>query len=384
MRCAVAAWAVLLLAIVLRPLLTDDLAHNNVYLTVFAPAARDFAEQRDLYRGGADEFRFPPLAAALLVPFELCGDRLGSSLWRLLNWLVLLAGIRSTFRCAFPFALSQGERAIVLLVCGVAGIGSLNIGQANALILGLLMLATTGTLRGLRAWPMAAVSLCTAVKVYPFAYGLVLAALRPRLLPALLGSVLLMALLPFAVRAPDWVMDQYRVLFRALAEEDRTLDIARAYRDVRLLTAAFGAPMSELLFRGLQVVCGAAIPLLCLLLRRHGAGPVRVLDSAFSLTLCWFLLLGPATEQVTYVLLGPVLAWGLVQSWRAGVRSDKALWSIALALLLLSQLYVTRQTQRELPWVRIPLPLATVLAAVALLRRDLTWLKGARTHGAVA
>lgn len=361
----------LLLVLVLRPLLAADPTHNNVYLTVFAPAARAFAAQRDLYSGGSDVFRFPPIAAALLLPFEMCGDRLGSSLWRVLNWAVLLLGIRAAFRSGFPFAHSRGERAVVLLVCGVAGIGSLNNGQANALILGLLLLATTGMLRGLQTKPMTAVSLCTAFKVYPLVYGLVLAALRPRLLPSLAAGVLLVLLLPFALRQPDWVMEQYRALIHALAGEDRTGDIASAYRDLRLVTAAFGAPMPDLLFRILQVSCGGAIPALCLLLRRNGASPIRVLESAFSLTMCWMLLLGPSTEHVTYVLLGPVLAWGLVQSTRAGTRANKALWYAALALMLLAMVPVDRETQRKLSLVRIPLPLATLLAVLALTVRDL-------------
>jgi hypothetical protein len=387
MRLGAAGWLLLLSVLVLRPLCEGDPTRNNVYLTVFAPAARAFAEQRELYRGGgSEEFRFPPVAAALLVPFELCGDRLGSSLWRVLNWLVLLLGIRATFRAAFPMAMTRGERAVVLLVCGTAGIGSLNNGQANALILGLLLLATTAVLRGLRARPMAAVSLCAALKVYPLAYGMVLGALRPRLLPALAGFVALAVLLPFALRAPDWVVDQYRVLIHALAQEDRTGDIARAYRDLRLIPAAFGAPMPEAWFQLLQVVCGAAIPALCLLLRWRGAAPMRVVESAFSLTLCWMLLLGPSTEQVTYVLFGPVLAWGLVRAFRARAPAGRALWGSALGLLLLSQIYVDRDTQRSMPWVRIPLPLATLLATGALVARDLAWLRRPvyRGNGAIA
>jgi hypothetical protein len=193
-------------------------------------------------------------------------------------------------------------------------------------------------------------------------------------------------LLPFALRAPDYVVDQYRVLFAALLQEDRTVDLARAYRDVRLLTAVVGVPMPDLLFRSLQVACGAAIPALCLLLRRHGAAEVRVLGTALSLTLCWFLLLGPSTEKVTYIFLGPVVAWGLVQAWRTGAPAGKAVWGASLVLMLLAEIYVDRDTQRELPLLRIPLPLATLLATVAMVARDLAWLRrgGCRADGAVA
>jgi len=102
-----------------------------------------------------------------------------------------------------------------------------------------------------------------------------------------------------------------------------------------------------------------------------------------SLTLCWCLLLGPATERATYALFGPVLAHGLLQSWRNGTARDRWWWAAALFLTLLDAIPVPRLQQAEHPWLRIPLPLATLVAAIALAmraHRDLRGLTGQPRH----
>jgi hypothetical protein len=36
----------------------------------------------------------------------------------------------------------------------------------------------------------------------------------------------------------------------------------------------------------------------------------------FSLACCWMTVLGSAAESCTYILLAPVLAWGLLDAWK--------------------------------------------------------------------
>lgn len=392
---AVAGWAALLLVLVLRPLLTPEPTRNNVYLKVFAPAARHFIEQQPLYQpppphpaaptkangsNGESDFRFPVLAAALLVPFELCGDRLGSVLWRLLNLGVLLVGVLALFRTGFPLVHDRFTRSVVLLVVGGTSATSLNNGQANALVLGGLLLATAAAV-SVRWWSaMLAVTASAAWKIYPVSFGLVLVALRPWLLARLLPALLAAALLPLLLQPPGYVWQQYQELWADLAREDRTHELARSYRDLRLLTAVLGLPLPAALFRSLQAVAGIAIALLCRELQRRGATRRQVLDHALSLTLCWCLLLGPATERATYALFGPVLAHGLVQVLRGIDRSSRSCWIAALALTTLDVIPVTRVQQAEHPWVRVPLPMAAAVATLALIlraRHELQRLRGA-------
>jgi hypothetical protein len=368
-----AAFVLLPVAIAVRLLFAGDLQRHNVYLKVFARAATAFAERGDLYLE-ADGFRYPPLAAALLLPFAWCGPLWGSILWRLVNWSVLALGVRAVHRAGFPFAAGSRERGVLLLLLALASAGSLNNGQPNVLILGLSLLATAAFLHRHNAAPALAVTGSTVFKVYPLAYGLVLATLRPRLLPWLLVAVAAAALLPFALREPAWVQQQYTALFELLRHEDRTMDPADSYRDLRLLVRSCGLLLTDGAFHALQVLGGGAIALLCFVLRRRGAPPLRALDYAFSLTSLWYMLLGPATEKVTYVLAAPVLGWPLLAAWRApaaGSRAARCYWTTVVALFVLDHLVpaVPRSLQAAQPWLRCALPLAALLGTIGLLRR---------------
>lgn len=365
-RVAIVVWCLLVLGIVGRLAFGPDPAHNNVYLKVFAEAARAFREQRDAYADSEGGYRYPPACSALLVPFELCGPRLGSILWRIVNFAAVFAGVAAALRAGFPLALRRAERALFWLLLASTQLASLNNGQANSLILGLLLLATVGQWRGRDAGPAAAIADSAVLKVYPFAYGMVLGVLRPRLLLWLVPILALALALPFALRDPAYVWEQHRALFAKLAHEDRTMDLANAYRDLRLLAAALGVTIPGAMFLSLQALGGLAIVVLCLRLRAVGAAGERVLHVAFGLTMCHFMLLGPATELATYALLGPTLAWGLLEAFRAPARWRRGLWLAANAMALLAHVPVARSLQGEWPLLRAPLPLAALLAAIGL------------------
>lgn len=363
------AFVALLAGVVGRLLFAGDLARQNVYLKVFVPAAEAFAAGRDLYalEGG---FRYPPLAAVLLVPFAWCGPLLGSILWRGLMWLVLARGVRAVLDAGFPYRLHGGERGVFLLLLTLAASGSLNNGQPNVLILGWSLLACAAFLARRQVGPALCVTGSTVFKVYPLAFGLVLTALRPRLGVWLLPALALAVGLPFALQDPGYVAGQYRALVDLLRTEDRTTDFANAYRDLRLLCAVAGAPLPDIVFRSLQLLGGAAIAATCLLLRRRGAAPARVLEYAFSLTACWYMLLGPATEKVTYVLLAPSVAWLASAAWRLPGRAGRCYWTLVALLFALDHLAgPSRDLQRDWPWTRCGLPLAALLVAAGLAVR---------------
>lgn len=377
-RAGLGLWLLLAIAIAARLLFADP-RHNNVYLKVFAPAAQAFADGRPLY--GADSgFRYPPLCAALLWPFALVGPVLGSIAWRALNLAVLWAGVRAVLRRRFPFALDSRERGVFLLLLAVSTVVSLNNGQPNVLILGLLLLAAAAALGRRDAASATAVAASAAIKVYPLAYGLVLAVRRARQWAWLPLLLLLGFGLPFALQSPQYVLEQYRSLWATLAEEDRTANLAQSYRDLRLLAAAFGAPMPALLFHALQATLGAGIVALGWRLRRRGVDTVQVAHCEFSLTMCWFMLLGPATEKSTYALLGPTLAWGLLLALRQQRPQPLAAWAAANLLLLLSHVAepIDRTQQAQHPLLRCWLPAAAVIAALALLGWARAQLRGRR------
>jgi len=54
-----------------------------------------------------------------------------------------------------------------------------------------------------------------------------------------------------------------------------------------------------------------------------------VVRAALDLGCCWMVLLGPATESCTYILLAPALAWSLLET----ARTPRARWSFGLVAL---------------------------------------------------
>lgn len=364
------------IAVALRLAFAHDPTRQNVYLKVFVPAAEAFAAAKDLYVE-QDTFRYPPLAAAAFVPFAACGPLLGGILWRFLMWALFLVALRAAFRAGFPFALTSRERALFVVGVLPLAAANLNMGQPNVLVLAGLLWATVRLGRG-GVGPAAAVVGTTIFKVYPLAHGLVLGVLRPRLWLWLLVLLALAAALPFVLQDPDYVWRQYVALFEMLRAEDRTQPgAAFAYRDLRLLVAATGAELPGSVFQLLQLLGGGAIALVCHLLRRRGVAEERVLDHAFALTMCWFELLGPSTEKVTYLLFAPVLMWGALEAWR-GPGRGRWLWGVPVALYVIDQILpqAERADQLAHPWLRCASPAATAVAAVLLAMRALADLRG--------
>jgi hypothetical protein len=366
---AMAAFATLVIGVVVRLLLASDPRHNNVYLKVFAPAAQDFVAGRDLYLapGVNGGFRYPPLCAALFVPFAVCGPVLGSILWRLANVLVLVIGVRAMLRAGLPFVLSSRERALMLGVLTVSAIASVNNGQTNPLVLGLLLLATAATLEARTMSAAGSMSLATTCKIYPFAYGMVLATLRPRLWLGLGLGLLLLAALPYAMQGADYVTAQYRHLYELLVAEDRTGNLGESYRDLQLVAATLHVPLPARWYFALQVFGGFAIVCVAWWRRRCGAAAADVWTFAAAATLLWFLLLGPATEKATYLWIAPPLSWALITAARDGSGPRLCIAGSALLLVIIDNLPLG--LPRDVPLLRCLQPFAACLVSLDLVLR---------------
>lgn len=359
-----ALFALLFVGVAVRLLHEDDPKRQNVYLKVFVPAADAFLRGAPLYTETSG-FRYPPIAAAAFVPFAWLGPLLGSIVWRAGQGLLLFVAVRTAFRRGFPVALDSRERGWFWLLVTPALIGSVNNGQANVLVLALLLLATLAAMRPAPVRAGAAVAAAAAVKVYPLAYGFVLAVLRPRTLLPLLAGAALAAALPFVLQDPGYVREQYAALAAQLGAEDRTGDPANAYRDLRLLGTAIGVDLPHAAFLALQALGGAALAGGVWWLQRRRAAIDAVYEFAFGGMLCWIMLLGPSTERVTYNMLAPALVWPLLRAWRGPWDAARIAWTIVNALFLLDQLLPqpSRGFQAAHPWSRCLAPFVAVLAS---------------------
>lgn len=359
---AVSVWAVILLGISLRGL---PWSRSSGVYPIFAEAARRWLVGDDLYLPSMQPYRYSPPATVLLLPFALLPDRLGGTLWRLVNAAAYLAALGWWVRAVLPRPLSPAERAGLFLLVIPLSLGSLNNAQSNPLVLALLLAGVAAA--AIDRWPWAALSVTGAVlfKGYPLAIALLLAALFPlRFAPWFGAALLLGAGLPFLFQDAHYVVQQYRAWLACLGQDDRRLlPTTVCYRDWGLLCRVCGIPLSTAIYRLVPVAVGGGIALLCGALRLAGPGRRHLLTMLLALGCCWMTLFGPATESCTYILLAPTLAWCLLDAPRGR-------WHPCLHLSAL--LFLSTVLASWFPWGRWyhsfgPHPLAAALLLTHVL-----------------
>ncbi len=342
LRLAVAVWAVLLIGVSVRVLVWP---RTHTTFPIFAAAALDWLNGEDLYlienerRLGLDHYRYSPLVAALMVPFGLLPEGAGGVLWRLLNAGVFLSAAAWWLRVAAPLAVTRVQKAAFFLLLVPLAVTSLNNGQSNLLVIGLLVAGVAAAAE--RRWNLAAgcVVLACLFKVYPIVVGLLLTLLSPRRLgPRLAVGLLLGMAFPFALQRPEYVANQYATWFHLLLADDRrSWPVTLGYQDLWMLVRIWRVPLSPLGYFVLQVGSGVGIALICLSGRWAAWPERRLLAMVLSFGSCWMTLLGPATESSTYALLGPALAWAVVEAWgNLRPRAFRALPALSLAFFLLA------------------------------------------------
>lgn len=375
-RLAVVVWALLLTAIAVRVLLWP---RTHTLYPIFAAAGLDWLRGDDLYfvehtrRHGLDHFRYSPLAAALLAPFGMLPERLGGVLWRLLNAGAFLAALAWWLRHAAPRVLSRNQRAAVFLFALPLAVSSLNNGQSNLLLIGLLLAGITGV--ATERWHLAAgcVALACLLKLYPLALGLLLALLYPRRFAGPLAAALALGLaLPFALQRPEYVVDQYATWVWLLWGDDRhAWPAAVGYQDFGMLCRTWHVPLGPLGYLAVQLGAAALLARACLAGQRTGWPRRRLLAVVLMFATCWMTLLGPATEASTYALLAPALAWAVVEAFAEPRRLvARALPCLSLALFLLAGVTGWLPWRAELrAWGVYPLAALVLVGGLIALQR---------------
>jgi hypothetical protein len=333
---AVLVWSIAVGAICVRAAVQP---YKRTLYTTWAQAGADWEAGQDLYRDtwnpDQDQFRYSPLIAALLVPFNHLPLRLGGVVWRLLNAGVLLGGFTWWLRAA-PVARTVRQKSILFLLLLPLSLSSLNNGQPNPLVIGLLLAALAAVERDRAMLAAVFVGLATALKLYPLAIGLLLAAAYPRFTPRLLLVLALAAVLPFACQHSDYVCDQYAQWWHRLDKDQRwDWPPHMAYRDLWLLIRLVHLPLTPLGYMGVQLAAAAGCAVLCVAGRLRGLPRREVLGAILALGTCWMTLCGPATESSTYILLAPALAWAVLSA-----ESDRWPWPVTLMVRMAFVLFM--------------------------------------------
>jgi hypothetical protein len=243
-------------------------------------------------------------------------NAVGGLLWRSINACVFLGALTWWSVTVLPVNLTSRHRAVLFILVAPLAVGSLNNGQSNPLILGLLL--TSGAAVATRRWNVSSICLAIAClfKIYPLAVALLLAVRYPRQLGVRLAITLAIGLaLPFMLSSPDYVVAQIRDWIECLRNDDRqTWPLPGGYRDLRMLFRLWLTPLNPTVFLGLQLMAGALIAALCLRRRSNYRDACALLGHMMGLGCCWMTVFGPATESSTYMLVAPALAGALVEA----------------------------------------------------------------------
>jgi hypothetical protein len=323
-RVMLGTWIVLCVLMCVRSYVV---VHRNSVYPIFSDAARNWVAGKNLYDEhflavGLDQYRYSPIVTVGLVPLSLLPDSVGNVVWRLVNMLIYFGGFAWFCRDVFPGRARIGFGGAALLGLGLlpVSLASLNNGQANPLLIGMMLIGAAAVAR--ERWNLAAVALAVPVlfKIYPIAVALLLVTLYPRRLGWRLGAALAAGLvLPFLFQRPDYVAGQYGEWFTYLAQEDRShRPLTDSYRDFLLLLRWLDWTPSHRVYQLIQLGTAAGLAALTLWRGRSAAARADVLRGTLDLGCCWIILFGPATENCTYILLGPTLALAGWDAWRAG------------------------------------------------------------------
>ena len=360
-------WAAVLIVLFVRAGLHPT---RPTSLTTYLTGGSAWACARPLYTNWRG-FVYPPVIAWFFSLFAHLPLALAAVLWRALTAGAFLLGLGALLRSGVFHRIPPASRGLVFLSVLPLSIGNLDNAQANPLIAGLMMLSVAAL--QCEAWTLCAIAagIATAFKIYPAALALLLCLLRPRQLSWRIALVLLLlVLLPFAFQDPHYVCGQYHDWLRTrLADNRFEYPMKDAPLDLWYLLVRLGMlGISERAYTVFAVLAGAALAAFVWNQSRRGAALRDILAAVFLLASVWMLLLGPATENQTYVVLAPAACLLAVESFAAPNGRTTRLPALAGLVLLLAA--VGRNSL--VPHLKSPVfmaiqPIAALLLLAAIL-----------------
>src|SRR5215472_15716973 len=170
-------WITVLLFLMLR--YWSGSAHRVYAFNDYVLAGHHWIQGEYLY-GNWRGFIYSPIIATFFAPFSLLPSAVAYLLWLLLNVSVFFIGLAALLESHIIPDLKRESSALIYLLLAPCTLGNLDVGQANPLLAGLLMLSVTAVRR--EQWNIAAVciGLATFLKIYPLSVGMLICVVVPR------------------------------------------------------------------------------------------------------------------------------------------------------------------------------------------------------------
>lgn len=355
-------WGLLVLALLIREIIHPGRATS---LTTYLTGGSAWMDSRAIYTNWRG-FVYPPPIAWFFSLFTHLPPAVAGVLWRLMSAGALYLGLVALFRSGLFRRIAPSARGIVFLGVLPLSMGNIDNAQANPLIAGLLLLSVAAFQS--ESWTLCAlvVAVATAFKIYPLALGLLLCLLQPRRLSWRLALFLvLIGLLPFAFHSSGYVSGQYHAWYQTRAADDRSqYPLRDAPLDLWFLLVRLGSlPLSSFVCRALSLLAGAGLALFVLIQSRRRTESRDLLATLYLLVSVWMLLLGPASENQTYVILAPAVCLLAVELF----TNPNSIAARVLVSLSIACLFIAISRNVFFPHVRTPALMALQPVAALLL-----------------
>jgi hypothetical protein len=348
-------------------------------VTGFAPylkGATRWLDGLDLYDSRPNKgFVYSPLAAVFFSAFTFVPPAVANVLWRLLSAACLVGGLWTVLRFGPFHHLPARFHGLVYLLLLPLSLSNLDSGQANPIVIGLVMAGVAAACRGRWTWAALAVAGAVHWKVYPLVVGLLLMVTAPWKFSWRFVLVLaFMAALPFLFQKSGYVIEQYQEWMKTRMADNRfryPLNIAPL--DLWfLLVRVLGLPLSEFGYQLLRAFTGAGLAAFCLLGRLRGWPAGRLYGGLFAFVCAWMVLLGPASEWLTYLLLAPAAALAVTEALvlRLSLWTRVAAFA-AYGLLMLAVFRVGFVPKLQAPWLLTLQPLGALCYSAFAIGRYL-------------
>lgn len=259
-----------------------------------------------MYTEGPHGFLYLPQAAMLFVPFEMMPVEVGEVLWRLVGLGVYVGGVWTLSRRLVPGRLAEAFTLATLLAIP-GSLGSAQNGQTNLVMGGLCALGAVSASEA--RWWRTSLWLMLAMAFKPVALPVVLllAAVKPRLIPALAAGAVVLAGAPFVHPDPAYVWGQYQGAFSKVIQAADPSSIDAFFSDIRGMLRDFGLAFTDRQVLPVRVAAALLTLGACVWIGRRSEEPGRCV---------WVVLMGvgyimafsPRTEGVTYAMIAVVAA----------------------------------------------------------------------------
>ena len=320
LRLGVSLWIALAVAITIKVLVVS---HAHSLYPTFELGSRNWWSRLPIYERSS--FRYSPTFAIILSPFAMLPTKFGNVFWNFLNVGVLFVAIRQMIQYLLPGRWTYSREGLLLSLAIVAAVRPVWSSQSHLLTAAMVFLAVVAIAR--QHWWKAALffSLAIYVKMAPLAIAMLFVGLYPkRFGPPLLCLMGALALVPFLTASPDYVIAQYQ----GWCEHILGTHARRwtSFRDVWILWELSGWTIDVTHYRVVQTVAGLGVALWCFFQRRRGHSDAVLATLTLAMGAAYILVLGPAVEFVQYVVLGPLLAWAVMDCFDR--RVDRVIISL--------------------------------------------------------